>query len=82
MGTIKTEDLCYSCRCMDTVHEGKERTVKDLLDRYNSDPAFHMQNSEAGILKSLLITIVEGEGCTSCGEKILDRCDELMPPRR
>jgi len=74
MERIKTTDLCASCLSMDTHKEG---TVKQMLDKFYSDPKTHMAWGEAYVLKILIETIIEGDGCTTCGEKILNRCDTI-----
>ena len=73
MERIKTNDLCASCLRMPT----KEGTVREMLDKFNNDPKTHMAWGEAYVLKILIETIIEGDGCTMCGEKILDRCDTI-----
>ena len=75
MGRIEINDLCYSCRGMYTEIG---MTVEETLNTLYNDPQKWLEcGGEVGIVTLLNKTIVLGDGCTRCGEKVLNRAREL-----
>ena len=80
MRKVKVEDLCYSCRQMHV----KGTTVENFLNTAYSDPGKWLDyGGDVGVLVALNGAIVMGDGCTTCGEKVLNwgRDLGLVPPR-
>ena len=75
MERIKKEDLCGSCRQLMTKY-GK--SVEDMLDYFYNNPVKMVeQGGDVGVCVMLTETIVLGNGCTSCGEKVLNLGKDL-----
>jgi len=80
------DGLCSSClniTCRpiyveDTVISPGGETVGKALTRIYSDPKEWFEaGGDNGVYLLLYKTIIEGEGCTSCGEKVLELGNNL-----
>jgi len=71
MRRIKASDLCYSCR---RLHATGDKSVDDFLTICYNDPGQFLDGGrmEQGIVGILNRAIVMGDGCTTCGAKVLD----------
>jgi len=72
---ITIRDLCGSCLSM-TTESGL--SVGKMLEVFYTDPRKHMEWGEMHVLKALSNTIIMGDGCTTCGEKIQNRIEKLL----
>jgi len=69
---IKVSDLCYSCRQLYTTEGG---SVEEILNAYYAAPD---GLSEKRACLALIRAIVKGDGCTTCGAKVLDWSKDFM----
>lgn len=67
---VKLEDLCLSCRKLST-EDGT--SVEDFLTALNNDPIKWLECGHIGIILKLNNAIVmNDDGCTTCGTKIIN----------
>ena len=80
MGKTIKDDLCYSCLDITCRHYAVEDTVVsragervgDALTRIYSSPREWVEiGSEQGVWLLIYKAIIEGDGCTNCGDKVL-----------
>ena len=75
MGRISVDDLCVSCRGL---HAANGMTVERALAALYNDPAKWLEGGgDVGVVVMLNNAIVMGDGCTRCGEKVLNWAGEL-----
>ena len=71
MRRMKVSDLCYSCRQLNATGN---KSVEDLLNIAHGDPGRFLNSvdDEKGIVGIMNRAIVMGDGCTTCGAKVLN----------
>jgi len=76
---VELSDLCYRCRKLPAMNG---MSVEDFLETaysiHSTDPEKYLKiGGDTGVVVILNNAIVMGDGCTTCGRKILDWAREL-----